>query len=133
MTEEKKKKVVALLSGGLDSQLAIKMMQEQGFDDVNYTRFEYISRLSLVRFTQTIIEELEIKLKDPRHIFINLLTKCLKNQYYFPSNSEFVIFQYTSILIYILRSFKEKFDICFIIMSALYNAWPNNDLNKGWL
>ena len=32
MTEQKKKKVVALLSGGLDSQLAIKMMQEQGFD-----------------------------------------------------------------------------------------------------
>ena len=32
MTEEKKKKVVALLSGGLDSQLAIKMMQEQGID-----------------------------------------------------------------------------------------------------
>ena len=32
MTEEKKKKVVALLSGGLDSQLAIKMKQEQGFD-----------------------------------------------------------------------------------------------------
>ena len=32
MTEEKNKKVVALLSGGLDSQLAIKMMQEQGFD-----------------------------------------------------------------------------------------------------
>ena len=32
MTEEKKKKVVALLSGGLDSQLAIKMMQELGFD-----------------------------------------------------------------------------------------------------
>lgn len=32
MTEEKKKKIVALLSGGLDSQLAIKMMQEQGFD-----------------------------------------------------------------------------------------------------
>ena len=32
MSEEKKKKVVALLSGGLDSQLAIKMMQEQGFD-----------------------------------------------------------------------------------------------------
>jgi len=32
VSEEKKKKVVALLSGGLDSQLAIKMMQEQGFD-----------------------------------------------------------------------------------------------------
>jgi len=32
VTEEKKKKIVALLSGGLDSQLAIKMMQEQGFD-----------------------------------------------------------------------------------------------------
>ena len=32
MSEKKKKKVVALLSGGLDSQLAIKMMQEQGFD-----------------------------------------------------------------------------------------------------
>ena len=33
MAEEKeKKKVVALLSGGLDSQLAVRMMQEQGFD-----------------------------------------------------------------------------------------------------
>ena len=31
MTQEKKK-VVALLSGGLDSQLAVKMMQEQGFE-----------------------------------------------------------------------------------------------------
>ena len=29
---EKKKKVVALLSGGLDSQLAVKMMQKQGFE-----------------------------------------------------------------------------------------------------
>ncbi len=29
---EEKKKVVALLSGGLDSRLAIKMMQKQGFD-----------------------------------------------------------------------------------------------------
>lgn len=99
-----------------------QIMQEQGFDDVNYTRFEYISRLSLVRFTETIINELELKLKDPKHIFINLLSKCLKNQFYFPSDSDFVIFQYTSILIYILRSFKEKFDVCFIIMSALYNT-----------
>ncbi len=33
VTENKeKKKVVALLSGGLDSQLAVRMMQEQGFD-----------------------------------------------------------------------------------------------------
>ena len=30
--EKKKKKVVALLSGGLASQLAVRMMQEQGFD-----------------------------------------------------------------------------------------------------
>ena len=30
--EEQKKKVVALLSGGLDSQLAVRMMQDQGFD-----------------------------------------------------------------------------------------------------
>jgi len=29
---EEKKKVVALLSGGLDSRLAVKMMQKQGFD-----------------------------------------------------------------------------------------------------
>ena len=29
---EEKKKVVALLSGGLDSQLAVKMMQKEGFD-----------------------------------------------------------------------------------------------------
>ena len=29
---EEKKKVVALLSGGLDSRLAQKMMQNQGFD-----------------------------------------------------------------------------------------------------
>ena len=32
MSENKKKKVVALLSGGLDSQLAVKMMQRQGFE-----------------------------------------------------------------------------------------------------
>lgn len=31
-TESQKKKVVALLSGGLDSQLAVKMMQKQGFE-----------------------------------------------------------------------------------------------------
>ncbi len=30
--KESKKKVVALLSGGLDSQLAVKMMQKQGFE-----------------------------------------------------------------------------------------------------
>jgi tRNA U34 2-thiouridine synthase MnmA/TrmU len=30
--EEQKRKVVALLSGGLDSQLAVKMMQSQGFE-----------------------------------------------------------------------------------------------------
>ena len=30
--DQKKKKVVALLSGGLDSQLAVRMMQKQGFD-----------------------------------------------------------------------------------------------------
>ena len=30
--EKEKKKVVALLSGGLDSQLAVRMMQKQGFD-----------------------------------------------------------------------------------------------------
>jgi len=29
---EKKKKVVALLSGGLDSTLAVKTMQKQGFE-----------------------------------------------------------------------------------------------------
>ena len=32
MQKDTKKKVVALLSGGLDSQLAVKMMQKQGFD-----------------------------------------------------------------------------------------------------
>jgi tRNA U34 2-thiouridine synthase MnmA/TrmU len=32
MLEQKKHKVVALLSGGLDSQLAVKMMQKQGFE-----------------------------------------------------------------------------------------------------
>ena len=32
MTDEPKKKVVALLSGGLDSQLAVKMMQKEGFE-----------------------------------------------------------------------------------------------------
>ncbi|MDC8437449.1 MAG: tRNA (5-methylaminomethyl-2-thiouridylate)-methyltransferase [Candidatus Nitrosotenuis sp.] len=32
MVEEQKKKVVALLSGGLDSQLAVRMMQSQGFE-----------------------------------------------------------------------------------------------------
>ncbi len=31
-TNVKKKKIVALLSGGLDSQLAVKMMQKQGFE-----------------------------------------------------------------------------------------------------
>jgi len=31
-TKSSKKKVVALLSGGLDSQLAVKMMQKQGFE-----------------------------------------------------------------------------------------------------
>jgi hypothetical protein len=97
-----------------------QIMQENGFDDINYTRFQYISRLSLVKFTQSIINNLEIKLKDPKHIFINLLTKCLKNQFYYIENDEFIFFQYTSILIYILRSTKKKFDICFIIMSALY-------------
>ena len=32
MSKTEKKKVVALLSGGLDSTLAVKMMQEQGFE-----------------------------------------------------------------------------------------------------
>jgi len=32
LLEEQKHKVVALLSGGLDSQLAVKMMQKQGFE-----------------------------------------------------------------------------------------------------
>ncbi len=32
MEQDEKKKVVALLSGGLDSQLAVRMMQKQGFE-----------------------------------------------------------------------------------------------------
>ena len=32
MSDENKKKVIALLSGGLDSQLAVRMMQKQGFE-----------------------------------------------------------------------------------------------------
>ena len=49
MTEEKKKKVVALLSGGLDSQLAIKMMQEQVL--------MFLQLQSKLRFVILIVEE----------------------------------------------------------------------------
>lgn len=97
-----------------------QIMEENGFSDVNYTRFEYISRLNLVKFTNFIKYNLEFKLKDPKHILVKLLEYCLNQQYNFHTNYEFLIFQYESILLYILRSFKEKFDICFIIMGALY-------------
>ena len=100
--------------------LLSQIMEENGFPDVNYTRFEYMSRLNLIRFTNSLILNLEIKLKGSKHILIKLLDRCIHQQYNLYANYNFLILQYESVLLYILRSFKEKFDVCFIIMGALY-------------
>ena len=97
-------------------------MEENGFADINYTRFEYMSRLSLISFTDSLKTRLEIKLNNTKHILLKLIQCCINQQYNFYAHREFLIFQLESIILYILRSSKEKFDMCFLIMGALYES-----------
>ena len=98
-----------------------QIMEENGFSDVNYTIVEYMPRLSLISFTDSLKTRLEIKLNNNKHILLKLIQCCANQQYNFYANYDFLIFQIESIILYILRSTKEKFDICFIILGALYD------------
>jgi hypothetical protein len=107
--------------------LIIQIMEENLFPDIDTLIFKNISKINLLIFTLNFhrnltIWETESKLKtEIRLICIKIIDSCIKSQQNLITiNRDFLLFQTLSALIFIMRHFKNKYPICFMIVSALY-------------
>lgn len=103
------------------SILLSQILEENLFEHVSFKYFEYMSRIQLIIFTQSLQPKFEVRansVQRRKHLFI--IQSCVTRQFNMTVEHEFLIFQLLSSLLYILRSVKNKFPICFIILEALY-------------
>lgn len=101
--------------------LLSQILEENLYEHVDYKYFEHISRINLIVFTQYLQTKFELRSKSPqrrKHSFI--MQSCLTRQFNMMAEHDFLVFQILSSLLYILRSLKNKFPVCFIILEALY-------------
>jgi hypothetical protein len=100
-----------------------QILEDQLFETISYTRFEYMSRLSLINFSGRIHHFLENRVNDSpttlrrKHLFI--LDSCITKQFMPDVHTDFLLFQLLSTLLFILRTTRNKFPLSFIIFGAL--------------
>jgi hypothetical protein len=98
------------------------ILEDQIFEKISYTRFEYMSRLTIVFFSSEMHKNLVARWRDKpsqkreKHLF--LIESCVAKQY-LDVNLDFLLFQLISSLLYMLRTTKNKFPLSFIIFGAL--------------
>jgi len=92
------------------------------FEEISYTRFEYMSKLSLIIFTSHVHRHIEARSIEcasvirRKHLFV--IESCLTKQFQ-NYHLDFLLFQVISTLLFILRSSKNKFPVSFIIFGGL--------------
>lgn len=100
----------------------VHLLEDELYEDVSYTRFEYMSRLSIMTFTENVHQHIEARMLESqtvqrrRHLFV--IETCLSKQT-MDVHIDFLLFQLLSSLLYILRTTKNKFPLAFIMFGAL--------------
>jgi len=98
------------------------VIEDETFEEISYTRFEHMSRLSIIEFTAHIHRQLEERVfRSPttirrKHLF--LIESCIVKQFNLDVHTDFLRFQLISSLLYILRTLKNKFRVAFIIFGG---------------
>lgn len=101
----------------------VHLLEDTLYETVSYTRFEYMSRLSLLYFTSDIHRHIEARMIERpstirrKHLFI--LESCLTKQGNPDIHTDFLLYQLLSTLLYLLRTTKNKFPLSFIIFGGL--------------
>ena len=103
-----------------------QIMEENLFPDLHPNIFNNITRINLLIFTTNlrnnmVIWESESKNKSSiRSAAVRILNSCIRSHNHINLNLFFLKFQCLSGIILIMKLFKNKYPICFMIASALY-------------
>jgi hypothetical protein len=100
----------------------VHILEDETYEPVSYTRFEYMSRTSILSFTENAHQHIEARMLESqtiqrrRHLFV--IETCLTKQVT-DVHTDFLLFQLLSTLLYILRTTKNKFPLAYIMFGAL--------------
>jgi len=100
-----------------------QILEEQLFEKISPLQLENMSKLSMIIFTENLRDSLEFRSINSspqrrKHLFI--IETCLTKQLCPRIEHEFLIFQLLSSILYILKTSKNKFPLCFLILGALH-------------
>lgn len=102
-----------------------RIVADETFEEISYTRFEYMSRLTIIQFTAHVQQQLEERMiQSPssvrrKHLYI--IETCIVKQFNLDVHTEFLRFQLITTLLYILRTLKNKFRVAFIIFGGFHH------------